>query len=471
MGYYSFLEEMKQQRPDHTVFSVFDGDVRRDVSVAQWIREVYNYAAWLERRGVYGKHIGLVCESCYEWYVYVFGLAISGNVAVPLNPDLAGDELSYQIRQADVSEIYYDPRADLSECLEKIQDEIPAVQIDLPWKWAQEADLGEQVKNLGTDLEKTVLILFSSGTSGLPKGVMLSQKSLLNVKEVLNGRFDEARLLLALPQYHIGGFGSALVFLRCPATICVGESKRYLVRDIKRYQPSVVFVVPSQLDFLMLKCRKSKEFEESIRSTVKYVLSAGAPPGNEHEEVLNKWGIEICNVYGLTETSGTVMQWFPCKSGAAGRFSCENEMKIVGGELMIRGDSVMKGYYKNPEADAEVFQDGWFHTGDLVRVDEEGFVYIVGRSKNIIILANGENVSPEVLEQRIRNLKVSEEVIVTGRNNVLEAILYCGEEEKKRAEEKIRAMNRELPRFQQIQKITFIDAPFEKNGTGKIIRP
>lgn len=475
MDFYSFLEEIKEQRPDHVVFSVLEGEERRDITVAEWIKEIYNYAAWLESENISGKHIGLICENCYEWYVYVFGIALSGNVAVPLNPDLAADELLYQIRHADVSEVYYDPCADLDECLEEIQGEIPAVQIGLPRKWAQEADLGEQVQNLGTDPDKTVLILFSSGTSGLPKGVMLSQKGLLNVKEVLNGRFDGARLILALPQYHIGGLGSALVFLRCPATICLGEGKRYLVRDIKRFQPTVVFVVPSQLDFLMLKCRKSKEFEESIRNTVKYILSAGAPLGHEHEEVLKKWGIETCNVYGLTETSGTVMQWFPCKSGAAGRFSCENEMKIEGGELLIRGDNVMKGYYKNPEADAEVFQDGWFHTGDLVRVDEEGFLYIVGRSKNIIILSNGENVSPEILEQRIRNLKIAEEVIVTGRNNVLEALLFCGEkageEEKKRAQDSIRKMNKELPRFQQIQRITFVDAPFEKNGTGKLIRP
>lgn len=474
MDFYLLLEDMKNTRPDHVVFSYYEGENKRDITVKQWIQDIYSFASWIQKRNLVDHKIGIACVNRYEWYVVVFGMAITGNIAVAFNPNLSLEELVYQIDESEIDELYYDKNTDLEEHIYELKDKITLMDLDSLNQKIIKNGSQKYTKNIETNIDKTVLILFSSGSSGFPKGVMLSQKNLLNVCEDLTDRFAKERAMILIPMYHVGGIFFSLNFMRYSVTICIGDNSRYLVRDIVKFKPTVMCLVPSQLDFIILKCKKNKEFNLVIEENLKYVLCAGAPICDEHESFLNTRNIEIGNVYGLTEVAGGVTCWFPRKRGSAGRFSLNNEMRIVDGELAIRGASVMNGYYNRKEEEKNSIRDGWFYTGDLVEVDENGYIYIIGRCKNIIILSNGENISPEVLEHRIKSFGILEEVIVTGRNDVLEAVVYCGtevsDEKKTNIKNKIKDMNRELPRFEQIQRVTFLNHPFDKTGSGKIKR-
>ena len=200
----------------------------------------------------------------------------------------------------------------------------------------------------------------------------------------------------------------------------------------------------------------------------------GAVLDIEYEKYFSAWNIQVLNLYGLTETAGALTELFPHKAGTIGRLSPANKMKLIEGELTVKGDSVMSGYYGNSEETEKVLRDGWLFTGDLVKVDSDGFLYLTGRKKNVIILSNGENVSPEGLEIKLYRIKLIQEVIVTGENGILEAEIYLGDgnslEEQREVEKQIEKMNRELPRYQQIRKIVFRDLPFPKTGNGKIRR-
>lgn len=476
MDFYSFLEKIYRERPEDILFSFYDGDKKNDITVIQWVQEICKFALWMQSRNRKGIHVGIACENRYEWYVMLFGIALSGNVAVCINPDLSEEEMLYQIEKSDIEEFYYDENADLGNCLNTLDKKILSMELSAARKiWNEQTEeniLKSKMDSL--DKDQTCLILFSSGTKGLSKGVMLSQKSILNMNENMQGLFNGENFMNILPQYHIAAVYFSIAFLRYPVTICIGDRTRYLIRDILRFKPAILSLVPSQLDFIMLRCRKNQKIKEIILSNLRYILSAGAPIYNEYTELLEKWDIKLGNIYGLTEVSGGINKWFPRVKGSIGKFGTENEIKLVDEEIVIRGPSVMNGYYKNPIENSSAFQDGWFYTGDLAKIDKEGYVYVIGRSKNTIILSNGENVNPEVLEQKIQSIQEVKEIIVTGRNDILEAVIYCGddftEENKVKVKEAIKRMNKKLPQFQQIQRVTFQDYPFEKTASGKIKR-
>ncbi len=474
MSFYSVLEKMCQEKPEHILFSFWQDKMRRNVSVEQWVTEVFNFAAWMEKRKIKNMHIEVVCSYSYEWYVIVFGLIISGNVAVSINPDLSEEELLFQIKNADIQELYYDSRTDLGEVLSSLPQTMLKKTLKEVVHEAEKEAMGKSVRDEGSDEEQCSFILFSSGTSGMPKGVMLSQKNLLNIRVRMSENLDGTAGMIWMPVYHIGGITFTLDLMCHPITICIGENYRSMIRDIKRFEPAVLILVPSQLEFLLKKCKKDEELRQMVFKKLKYIYTAGAALDVFSIDRLEELQVECINVYGLTEVAGPLVEGSSKKNGSVGKFRAENEMKLDNGELTVKGPSVMKGYYNCPEETANALRDGWFYTGDLVSVDSEGELHITGRSKNIIILSNGENISPENLERKIKDLNGVEEVIVTGRNNVLEAVIYCGEKDSKECrmylKEQIRKMNKKLPRFQQIQKITFGNQPFEKTGSGKIKR-
>ena len=183
----------------------------------------------------------------------------------------------------------------------------------------------------------------------------------------------------------------------------------------------------------------------------------------------------ITQVYGMTET---------CGDGIINYEQDEKHIRAVGkpddhaeykldetGEICIRGGCVMLGYYKDPEATAEVLDaDGWFHTGDLARVDEDGFYYITGRKKNIIILDNGENVSPEELENLLSKCEAVKECIVREKGKKICAVIYCGEADQQTVRDFITETNRTLPLYKRMSAVEFSTEPLPRTGTGKLMR-
>lgn len=477
MTFYDFLEEMYMDRPKSILFAYYEGENRIDVTVEQWIRDVFDFAAYLTaKNGEEKQNIGISGKHSYMWYVVVFAAVISGNTAVSVNMGLSAEELLYELKKADVSVLY---TASEEEEFENFLEDA-----GIYWKKGEKAMeesrgcacgrifFGDQAE----DNTKTALILFSSGTGGTPKGVMLSQKNILFSSKIYKTTdiFKDDRMLLLLPLYHVGGIYFSITLMKCHVTFCICESPKYIVRDMKRYCPTVMAMVPAQLAFILERCGKDKKLKEIVSESLNYIVCVGAALEDRYEDDAGSFGVQLLNLYGLTETAGSLTRWFPHKKGSIGLFSEINEMKIFDGELLIRGNSVTDGYYKDPDKTAELFEDGWMHTGDLVRMDDEGFLYIVGRKKNIIIFANGENISPEELENRIMRIPEVEEVIVTGRNQILEAIVFLGEKDselnRNAVEQAIGNMNSSVPRFQQIRKVIFRDSPFPKTGSGKIRR-
>ncbi len=477
MTVYNFLEEMYMDRPKSILFTYYQDENRIDVTVEQWIRDVFDFAAYLTKEnGEEKKNIGVSGKHSYMWYVVVFAAVISGNTAVSVNMGLSEEELLYELKKADVSVLYSASEEEDSEnILEKA---------GIHWKKGEEAMKASKgcacghifSGNQAQDHTKTALILFSSGTGGTPKGVMLSQRNILHSCKVheTGNIFQDDRMMILLPLYHVGGIDFAIFMMKSSVTLCICESPKYIIRDMKRYRPTIMIMVPAQLSFIMERCKKDKALRETVKNDLRYPISAGAVLENEYTELADSLDIQILNVYGLTETSGSLVRWFPHKAGSIGFLSKANEMKICDGELFVRGGSVTAGYYKDPVATAELFEDGWMRTGDLVRMDEEGFLYIVGRKKNIIILSNGENISPEEIESRISRIPEVEEVIVTGQNQILEALIFLGEKDSEINRESVRdaigSMNSKVPYFQQIRKVVFRDSPFSKTGSGKIRR-
>ena len=186
-------------------------------------------------------------------------------------------------------------------------------------------------------------------------------------------------------------------------------------------------------------------------------------------------GFVVNQCYGMTETFGDGILNFTQTAdhmSAVGKPDDHCEYKLdETGEICIRGNSVMLGYYKDPKATAEVIdKDGWFHTGDLGRIDEDGYYYITGRKKNLIILANGENVSPEELEHKLAACPAVQECIVKEKSQKICAVVYCAEEQQAEVKDFITECNRTLPLYKRISALEFTAEPLPRNALGKLLR-
>ena len=467
----ALLKEWENDRPEHVLFRYYEKEQIISVTVRQWIRDIWAVAAKMAESGLCGKNVGLDGKNSYEWFVFFWAMVLSGNTAVSVNTDLEEGEVSELCRLTDVSRIFVK-----EETREHFSPEFAYPLVPMEAYRKQALETGQDVTSFPRCLgeEDTALILFSSGTSGKSKGVMLSQKNLLSVLESQSATLLGGDFLLSLPLYHVGGVQFSLLYMCFPATVCISLSAKYLLRDVKIFRPSVMCVVPMQLDFMAGKCGKDEELSKTLEWFCKAIVSVGAPLVSEHEEVFEPLGISIWNGYGLTETSGFINEWIPHKRGTLGGMSDRNQVRVIDGEIAVRGDSVMKGYYGDEQATKQVFRDGWFFTGDLADIDEEGFFVLRGRKKNIIILGNGENVCPEEIEEKLLKIKEIKEAVVYEADSAITASLYVGKEDREQKQEivkeKIRELNNGTPAYRRIRRIQFVSEPFEKTGSGKIRR-
>ena len=222
-----------------------------------------------------------------------------------------------------------------------------------------------------------------------------------------------------------------------------------------------------------------KTIRDAFGGNLKMLISGGAPIDNQYMKGFDDFGIQVVNGYGITECSPIVSinrnKYY--RFGSVGVPIFESQVKIINpdengeGEIVVKGDHVMLGYYKNPEATADAFVDGWFNTGDIGKIDEDGFVFITGRKKNIIVLSNGKNVYPEEIETEFLKIPYVDEVVVYGRDDILCAEIYTETPDKKdEIREKLREINENLPSYKQVKHVEFRDEEFEKTTTKKIKR-
>ena len=216
---------------------------------------------------------------------------------------------------------------------------------------------------------------------------------------------------------------------------------------------------------------------------IQYIFSGGAHLDPSYIEAFEEYGIQVCEGYGMSECSPTISTngEIGNRPGSVGKLLANMEIRFVDGEIQVKGSNVMKGYYKMPKETEEAFQDGWLRTGDLGHMDEDGYLFITGRLKNLIILSNGENISPEEVENALLTSDLVGEVVITGENNGLAAKIFPDpdmvEKEgllEEQVREKLQAIlddyNKSQPTYRAITDLTVRKYPFIKNSTKKIVR-
>lgn len=467
---HGLLETFAAAGTDKTAFSVYDGEKVVDIPYGQFLADIRNAAGYFYYGKIKYQHIAIVAENSYDWLVVFFAIMASGNTAVPLNQDLPGDLLLEQCGQADISLICCDNNGcpDFGkvfgkEKLLKFEDiragyPIPMDAIHRP------------------DPDDTTAMIFTSGTTGKSKIVEFSNRNILcvlsDLEEIVSAPLMW-RTFLTFPLYHISGLITVLALLRKYHTICIGRGVRYLLLDVPKFSPSFVPMVPSILSSLAKLLRGTKTLAERkkyIGSNLLGVSIAGASADVSLCRYVMDLGIQIQSTFGMTESAGpsTWCVWSEDTIGSIGKPFGSTVCRIENGELLLKGPAVMKGYYKDPEETAKILENGWLHTGDLAHCDENGYYYLIGRKKNVMILSNGENVNPEEIEAAFSECPEILESMVYNDAKGICADVYT--KEKAACAAFIRKYNDSVPLYRQVYQVNYSAAPLEKTGTGKIKR-
>ena len=339
------------------------------------------------------------------------------------------------------------------------------------------------------DPESPAAIFFTGGTTGAPKGAVLSHRSLM--RGCFNAIFKPGkvigvhRYIALLPLSHV--FGLIAGTMGCFYTgnlIHTCEDMKATIGKLPAIRPTILIIVPGICDILAGLCKMYGP--QFLGGQLRMIISGAANVPPRLVDIFTKLGVEFCFGYGLTESANLTSANADAieKPTSIGRVYPGQEIQIVDGELWLKGDNIFSGYYKDPENTKAAFsEDGWFRTGDLVRIDEEGFLYIVGRIKNLIILANGENVSPETLEEPfyadacVRDAMVKE-VELNGEKVIgIEILPQMPAFEGKPWEEieaymnaLVEKINAKLPTTHRIVKVTVRKEDFKRTGSMKVAR-
>ena len=452
----------------------------------------------LEKFGMTGKHIALLGTTTYEWIVSFFGITNSGSVAVPIDAQLPADAICELLDRADVEMLFYDEiRADVAamvkEACPKVKQVVsfqaPEKKDDI-WSWEelQKQNQGEYKAEI--DPNQLCTILFTSGTTGKSKGVMLSHRNLTDNAVCLDMKIPAGTVTMTLlPINHVYCLTMDIIKgLYIGVTSCINDSIMHVQRNLKLFKPDMVLLVPLVIESIYAKLKaaggmmpKKMVAKAAFGGNLKTICSGGAYLDPEYVEKFAEYGITILQGYGMTECSPVISTnlFWDNRKGSVGKLMPNCEARVVDEEIWIRGTSVMMGYYKMPEETAQTLEDGWLKTGDLGYVDEDGFVYITGRKKNLIILANGENVSPEEIENQLSKDDLIKEILVRDKEQVIEAEIFPDYEYAKkkrikdiqaRLQDIIDEYNKQQPPYKGIHSLIVRETEFEKTTAKKIKR-
>lgn len=455
--------------------------------------------------GFTGKHIALIGLSSVEWIESYMGIVTGGTVAVPLDAGLPAEDLIDLINRSDSEALFIGPKH--KPLLDGILAECPKLR--KIWMLQEEAveasderieslaGLKEASKNSDADAgrpnpDDVATIIFTSGTTGKSKGVMLTQKNLATNVESVNYTAEPGTVLLSvLPIHH--AYCLVMDWLKgfsLGSTICINDSLLHMVKNMGVFKPDVMLMVPLMIETIYKRLSaadaaipKNIIADNVFGGNLKTIFTGGAHLDPYYIDKFAEYGVNIYEGYGMSECSPVISSNTPgdCKAGSIGRPLSNAEISFKDGEILVRGSSVMQGYYKMPEETAETLKDGWLHTGDKGYLDEDGFLFINGRVKNLIILSNGENISPEEIENKLALDALVGEVIVTGENNGLTARIYPEQEvvaAKGMDEAAVQAAlqafldeyNKAQPTYRQITGLVVRKNPFIRSSTKKIKR-
>lgn len=455
------------------------------------------FSAVLESLGEQKGHIAILGTTSYAWVVAYMGIVNSGSVAVPLDAQLPAEDLCDLLNRAEVTTLVYDESK--AQVAAEALKACPGLKHVISMAEESAVDgalafrklIGEQKPGYGYQPkpEELATIMFTSGTTGKSKGVMLTHRNLAENATCLDMRIEPGTVIMSvLPIHHAYCLSmDILKALSLGSVICINDSLMRVAKNIKLFEPNMILMVPLMLETLAKKLEdaawmpapivKAKVFGKQFHT----ICSGGAYLNPAYIETFKRYGITILQGYGMTECSpviSTNLSWHN-KEGSVGKLMPNCEAKVVDDELWVKGSSVMQGYYHMPEETAESLEDGWLKTGDLGYVDEEGFVFLTGRKKNLIITANGENISPEEIENKLGESRLVQEVLVRDSEGVIEAEIfpdyeYAAKKKIKNLRDEIQgiidAYNQNAPVYKRVFKLKIRETEFEKNTTKKIKR-
>ena len=483
MTVYDMIVAMQEKYAGRPAFRWVDDATRtvQEKTYGQFVADIRRMTRYLQANvaDVKGQRIVILSRTNYEYGVVTFGTVMAGAIIVTLNQKKTWPELEYELGLSEPALIFTDG-IDYGYA-----DELKAAYGDKlrpmnAYEGSAPAELANRI-----DTNALMMLMFTSGTTGRSKGVMLSERnmcaSLHTYSEVaenwITDRLPAGQKLplshmTLLPLFHMACFVCVMSYPPAGWALNLCGDIRDFYRDLGLMHSDVMASAPMLVETIYNDMKRGRVSRLNGLWDL-CCSSAALDPRMLLELAQNGFVVNQC--YGMTETFG---------DGILNFTQVEKHMSAVGkpddhvqykldetGEICIKGDCVMLGYYKDPEATAEVIDaDGWFHTGDLARMDEEGFYYITGRKKNLIILASGENVSPEELEKKLALCPAITECIVKEKSQKICAVIYCPEDKQEEVRAFVTEVNRSLPLYKRISAVEFTAEPLPRNALGKLLR-
>ncbi len=492
------------------VYPCETGEMRKTFSDLK--EDINAFGTWMYKHKMIDKHVAVIGKNSYEWLVTFLACVNGGNVAVAIDKSLPAEEINSLIRLGECDYAFV-----TDQYVDKIEPKVVKKVVDLGTFDTILYEGRKLLRDKHTDFltykiipDKTAAILFTSGTSGKSKGVELTNHNLaFEINRTCQLFKLDGSVLAVLPFHHAFGLVVGIfMVMNYGQSIYINKSPKFVKKNMADFKPQTMFLVPMFVEFFhkqiwaeIDKKGKSNAIKGLMASTdlllktgvdvrkksyaaihkvfggnLEYIICGGAALDPMYVKEFRSWGIEILNGYGTTECSPVtaVNRPFHHKDGSVGQLVPDTEVKVsADGEILFRGDHVMKGYYKDEEATNAAIEDGWYHTGDLGYVDDDGFIMLTGRKKNLIILSNGENLSPEELEEDIARDPQVREVLVYDEDGKITAEIYPEEEYFDNYEyfnalkEKI---NNKRPMFKRIANVKLRKEEFIKNASMKIVR-
>lgn len=550
------LCDIIERHGNKTLFRYYEGKDIQSMTYATFGTQVREAAAAFTAMGLCGEKIAVIGETSPQWVCTYLGALAAGCVIVPMDKELDTEEIRRFIAMVDARAIVYSKSFN-EKFIKSISDGDTGIRYFIPITPAYDSSFDnkviafdqlltcgrERVERDGyhypivRNREKLAEMLFTSGTTGTSKCVMLCQK---NIFAAVNAAVEtvcfsaDDVVVSVLPIHHTYELMCVLAEMVYGIEICINDSLRHVMKNFQLFKPTGLVLVPLFINTMYAKiwseAKKSKKETilkaglatsktlmavgiDARRKIFKSVLDAfggrldhiicgGAKLNPDLIAAFEDFGISIFEGCGITECSPLtcVTPYFARKYGSVGPAvpccrvridektgSGENEEGYVEGEIQIKGDNVMLGYYNNPEANEAAFTtDGWYRTGDIGYMDGDGYVYITGRMKSVIVLENGKNVFPEEIEEYLGKIDTICESVVVGRKApdsdaiILTAVVFpaydkfpTGASEeliRESIRNSINAMNRRLPGFKQVKAVEYRQTEFEKTTSKKIKR-
>ncbi len=483
-----------KERPDKVYLQEKAGKEIAEKTFGAFYEDCRRVSSFVSARGEGAVHAALLGTSSIAYITCLLGTTLNGNLAVPIDPQLPPEEIMDNINRADVTVLFYDRRFQpLTETMRAVCPQVTDyVCFNPEGESGSLKALLEQNEPAAlepVDPMKCACILYTSGTTGKSKGVMLSHANLIdNATCCDNEGSDRDRMLTVLPIHHAYCLTcDVLLSLRYGATLCINDSLIRLMQNIRLFKPTKLLLVPLMVETIYRRIMAEKKKNPLIPmklmgrtvfgKDLEVIFCGGAFLNPELITAYARMGIPILQGYGMTECSPRISSSSladPTTGLDVGRVVKNCRVRIEDGEILAKSPSVMLGYYKNEAATKEMFtEDGWLKTGDLGYVKDER-IYITGRKKNLIILSNGENISPEELENHFAGSEWMAEVLVYSEEEQITAEVYPFPEYAARAEalfrKKVEEINKKVPPVKRILRLRLRDKEFEKTTSRKVKR-